>query len=563
MTPKKQSHRLGSDEACPSDESKMVLGHNFYDCAAMVLFFAIVSIFIFTFRDYGYSWDEVTQNRWYGQAVLRFIQTFGEDTSALYTNNFYFYGGLFDAIAELIPHISPLDGFGARRFANVSLGLLALVGAWKTARLLSGPQAGFWALLFLIVTPAFYGHMFINAKDIPFAAGYIWSLYFILKSAESLPDISWGTAIGSGAAFGLAIGIRVGGALVIAYFFIMISLYLSSLLLNAKSEYNLERIKKGIFHKALLSLSIAWVMMVAFWPKVLVFPVRGLIEAFQATGHFKWAGDVLYHGISINAIDLPWHYLPVYFGVKLPIPILLIFVLGIVWSLMTIIKSVHRREWFSVTGPGLLVFAIIFPAVFAILTGAIVYDGIRHFLFIIPPMACLAGVVMVRLVAILEKRVRQLPLLLYSALGAYLVFHIWVMIQLHPYQYVFLNRLAGGIPSAATNFETDYWITSYREATMKMLGHAKEYAQREGIPFEERHFEVAVFGDVNIIRELVPENILVSKFDQRAADFYISSTRMGFDKRYPEWKTIDSVERMGMIFTVVKTSLPQLPGAKN
>jgi hypothetical protein len=41
---------------------------------------------------------------------------------------------------------------------------------------------------------------------------------------------------------------------------------------------------------------------------------------------------------------------------------------------------------------------------------------------------------------------------------------VFDMIELHPYQYVYFNRLfAGGLESAAERFETDYWGSSYKE----------------------------------------------------------------------------------------------------
>ena len=128
----------------------MNLKNSSYDRAAILLFGIAIVIFLLTFRDYGYSWDEVWQTRWYGQAVLRFLLTFGADLGATNTHNFYLYGGLFDTFVELIPLISPVEEFVARRFANISIGLLAMAGAWKTARMLAGPRAAFWTLLFLL-----------------------------------------------------------------------------------------------------------------------------------------------------------------------------------------------------------------------------------------------------------------------------------------------------------------------------------------------------------------------------------------------------------------------------
>ncbi len=211
--------------------------------------------------------------------MLRFLGTFGEDRSALTNENFFLCGGLFDAPAELLAIVTPLSGFAARRLANVTMGLLILIGAWRIARLLGGPRAGLWTVLFLAATPTWYGHSFINAKDIPFAAEYIWSLYGILLVARSLPEIRWKTAVGSGFALALAVGIRVGGAVVIAY----LMMVLAGWLLHARrTGLGLGDWKRGILAKLLLSFAIAYVLTAAFWPTVLLHPFSGLRGPLRA-----------------------------------------------------------------------------------------------------------------------------------------------------------------------------------------------------------------------------------------------------------------------------------------
>lgn len=164
-----------------------------YDKISVIFLGVLAVVLLSTAKDYGYSWDEVTHNRWYGQAVLNFILTWGQDKRALTTSDFYLYGGMFDTLAELLPRVTPLDGFTSRRFANVLVGFLGFVGSWRLGRLAGGPQAGFWALLLLTVSPPWYGHVFINAKDIPFAVGYLWSIYFVIVLLQSLPEIHWRT----------------------------------------------------------------------------------------------------------------------------------------------------------------------------------------------------------------------------------------------------------------------------------------------------------------------------------------------------------------------------------
>ena len=51
------------------------------------------------------------------------------------------------------------------------------------------------------------------------------------------------------------------------------------------------------------------------------------------------------------------------------------------------------------------------------------------------------------------------------------------MVQLHPYQYVYFNRLvAGGLPGAVGQYDTDYWGASCKEGVEWTVDH---YSQRD------------------------------------------------------------------------------------
>ena len=63
-----------------------------------------------------------------------------------------------------------------------------LLGSWKLGRLLGGPAAGFTALTLLVLTPVWYGHMFNNPKDMPFAVGDGVDPRWIGRSVVALTD---------------------------------------------------------------------------------------------------------------------------------------------------------------------------------------------------------------------------------------------------------------------------------------------------------------------------------------------------------------------------------------
>ena len=57
-------------------------------------------------------------------------------------------------------------------------------------------------------------------------------------------------------------------------------------------------------------------------------------------------------------------------------------------------------------------------------------------------------------------------------LAASLLATVVDMVQLHPYQYVYFNRVvAGGLPRAAERYDTDYWGAAGKEAVEWTVDH--------------------------------------------------------------------------------------------
>jgi hypothetical protein len=91
------------------------------------------------------------------------------------------------------------------------------------------------------------------------------------------------------------------------------------------------------------------------------------------------------------------------------------------------------------------------------------YDGLRHFLFILPPIFIFAGIAFEFLLArIASFWLRAGLILILIAPG------ILSLIQLHPYEYTFYNSSIGGTSGAFRSYETDYWLTCYKEAVEKL-----------------------------------------------------------------------------------------------
>ena len=95
---------------------------------------------------------------------------------------------------------------------GAAVGILGLLLTWRIGRRLGGPLAGLMALVLLAACPLYYGHMFMNPKDSPFAVAMAIFLLGAVRALEQYPRVSLATGSLVGVGFGLAFGSRIMGA---------------------------------------------------------------------------------------------------------------------------------------------------------------------------------------------------------------------------------------------------------------------------------------------------------------------------------------------------------------
>ena len=115
------------------------------------------------------------------------------DRRALSWVNLYYYGGGFDLVAALLAKVLPFTLFETRRLVGALVGLLGLFVTWRIGRRIGGPLAGLLALVLLATCPLYYGHMFMNAKDSPFAVAMAIFLLGLVRAFEEYPRPSVAT----------------------------------------------------------------------------------------------------------------------------------------------------------------------------------------------------------------------------------------------------------------------------------------------------------------------------------------------------------------------------------
>lgn len=190
-----------------------------------LLLAAILLLILFTFTDYGVTYDEEWRAT-YGEYIVRWYTSLFRDTSALEFWHLGNYGGFFDSLAQLAVQISPIGLFETRHLVNAFFGFLGFIAVYKIANRLAGPAAGFLALIFLILTPRYYGQIFNNPKDVPFAALFMCSLYFIIRAIDRFPRLSPREILPLGLLIGFTAGIRIGGIVLLGFLLVGFILWL-------------------------------------------------------------------------------------------------------------------------------------------------------------------------------------------------------------------------------------------------------------------------------------------------------------------------------------------------
>jgi hypothetical protein len=143
------------------------------------------------------------------------------------------------------------------------------------------------------------------------------------------------------------------------------------------------------------------------------------------------------------------------------------------------------------------------------------YNGIRHFVFVLPPLAVLAGLAGAFLVNAAAQRWRYAPLagvlLLLAGVGGAAA----EMARLHPYEYTYFNRLAGGVAGARDRYMLDYWGLSLKQASQALQAKLAEHRLTKP---SARRWKIAVCGPHRSPQvELGPD--FETTWDPQGADF--------------------------------------------
>lgn len=484
------------------------------DAASIGVLFAVAIVAALTFRDYGLGWDDYSHSQ-YGELLLEFYRSGMQDRRALSFVNLFMYGGGFDMAAALLDRITNVDLFETRRLLGAVVGLIGLIVTWQLAHRVGGAIAGFLALALLATSPQFYGHMFINAKDAPFAVAMLFLLYAMVRSLEDYPRPRWSVVFAVGLGTGLAVGSRIMGGLAALYIIPPIVMLATSDALRTGGRG--AALNCGRYALRMSAAAIPAAFVCAFvWPWVAQEPMN----LFRAVGYFSHFFEKpwreLFEGALISVPDMPRSYVPVLFSLKTPELFLTLYLAGLAGILACLFRgsiAIKRRAILL-----LIALAAALPVAIAVLTRPAMYNGIRHFLFLIPPMAVIAGLAGAFVLERAIRAGRAATAVALTVLAVGLAAPISHMVRLHPYQYTYFNAIAGGVEEADEHYMLDYWGLAFKQASQQLREVLTRRAETAPVG---RRWRIAVCGPHSAAQvELGPE--FLPTWNPDHADFVLS-----------------------------------------
>jgi 4-amino-4-deoxy-L-arabinose transferase-like glycosyltransferase len=462
-----------------------------WDGLAIAVLAVAAVVAALTFRDFGLGWDDYTHAQ-YGDLLLSLYSSGFTDKRALSFVNLYMYGGGYDLLAALTAKILPFALFETRRLVGAVIGITGLFVTWRLGRRLGGSFAGLISVALLATCPLYYGHMFMNAKDGPFAVTMATALLGLVRAFEEYPRATPATIALYGIGMGLAIGSRVMGGFAVINTVLPLLLIL---IVRARLNGLMPALREwfGFLTPFIPTVVLAYLVMGLVWPWAVVAPLNPFHAVEYFSNFFEKPWRELFDGQLILVPDMPRRYVPTLLALTLPE---LMLALGLCGTIGAAVESVQEDGSSSIANSErrAALFAVILAALLPVLVTVVarpaMYNGIRHFVFLMPPFAALGGLA----AAWIAQRLRALGPIAAGAGVAVLLAGfaspIVDMVRLHPYEYTDFNHIAGGVPGARPRYMIDYWGLSMTQASREL----RALLERKGEKPPGRPWTVAVCG---------------------------------------------------------------------
>ncbi|CCH93172.1 Similar to tr/Q89QQ8/Q89QQ8 [Microcystis aeruginosa PCC 9432] len=534
---------------------------------SVILVLAIIGLSVV--GNYGITWDEpievdmvnhnleyIRENKPISEMSRHYGFYFNYISQLIYETKENF----FPATPNLPPNPTDKDKWLSRiwqitrvkHVVTFLFSLIAYLSVVGIVAILAGIESAWLGALILALFPAFWGHSFFNPKDIPFAAMFtlgtfagsvLLDKYFQSENQTIKLGFNRLTVYSClyGILAGLITGIRIGG------FFILFYLIFAHLV----ARWNLKTILKTLWRFLPL-----YAVIILFWaittyivyPAAWRNPITWFIEAITLMSKYNiWDNTVLFDGQNIPGRSLPWYYLPRLFSLTTPVLLQIAVLLGVMGILTKMTKLTPSQRACAIIT---LLQAFLLPT-FAILRQSTLYDGIRHFLFVIPALAAIASTAIIWTYHKLKRKSIKIFLTTLLILNFSVI--VYDMISLHPYEYTYYNRAYGGLKATQGQQETDYWGLSLKEG-MEWLN--QNAAANSTIVVAGPMFAAEMVQDYQ-------KNLTMIYRDDFAwgkapePDYYMGLSRYDYFQAFPHCPIVHAVQRQDTPLTIIKRC-PQL-----
>jgi tetratricopeptide (TPR) repeat protein len=439
-------------------------------------------------RNAGVTCDEVLHYD-HSVAVYNYFATHGKDISALNTpeTHLKYYGQSYDNLVTILIRWLKIDDvYYFRHIMSAIAGWVTIIVTAFFAVWLSDYRSGIIVILLFAVSPTFLGHSQNNLKDIPFALGYVSSIFFIMRvlfphGKRSYIDV--GLLVVS---IAFAISIRAGGIILICYLFFLFFLIHS---VNYLKERNIDFNKFLRDFLMICGISIlSFFLGILLWPYALQNPVKNVFESYYVMAHFPATFRQIFEGKEEWSDYMPWYYLIKSMVITIPLAV------AAGW----LIFAVYSKRIFSVDSvkTGMIVFTVLFPIIFVTAEGSNLYSSWRQFLFVYPGIILVSAIGFTCLFRLIRNKYLAGALLVSMILMS--IHPLRYMASNQPYWYIYYNQFVGGLKGAYGHYDTDYYYVSQTEASDWLINYLEQKGETSGLKINATYSVQWAFANILI-----------------------------------------------------------------
>lgn len=423
----------------------------------LILFACFAFVFMpYVSQDYGVTGDEFVDHRHAGYVLDYFAKG---DKAALNQpqTTLHLYGNAVQVVTAAICRWFDVENYyELRHFCGGLIGALGVLAAGLLGLRWGGGLCGLFSILLMFFTPRFFGHSMNNLKDVPFAVGYVLSLFYTVRLFDYFPIVKVRHALGLVVGIALALGTRSGGLILYPMLLMYAGLFYIG---RSGGLHEFLRFKKhgamlgNILQLVLLVIIASYLLGIALWPFALANPLRNVVYSLTKFTNYSIGLRTIFDGEQMMSNMLPWQYAPKFICIGMPVVMLIGFFGYFLYA------GFRKREFSLISF--FLFFAAVFPVFWVIYQNSNLYGGIRHLLFVIPPMVVLGGRFWSGMVHWVKGYGKVLVVGIFLCLLSLPALH---MIKNHPNEYVYFNEFKGGLDKAYGYYETDYYFNSLKES---------------------------------------------------------------------------------------------------